>query len=53
MKSISQDLLDAVIDAYGFTKKEARKYIKQSSKEAQKELVHGFRANAKKCFEED
>jgi len=45
-----QELLDAVIDAYGYTEKEALDFIKTSSEETKKALVQGFRQEAKKDF---
>lgn len=47
-----QELLDAVIASYGFTKKEAKDYIKTLSDESKELLVKGFKQDAKKAFYE-
>lgn len=46
----SQELIDAVQDAYGYNKTQALKYIKTLSDDAKKELIQGLRNNAKKSF---
>lgn len=46
----NQELIDAVQDAYGYNKTQALKYIKTLSDDAKKELVQGFKNNAKKSF---
>lgn len=48
-----QELLDAVMDAFGFTKSEALEYIKKASEETKRELVKGFKQDAKKNFYDD
>lgn len=48
-----KELLDAVIDAYGFTKTKAFEYIKNASEKTKQELVKGFKQNAKKDFYEN
>lgn len=45
-------LLDAVMDAYGFTKGEALKYIKKATCEAKQNIVKGFKQDAKNNFYE-
>lgn len=46
----SQELIDAVQDAYGYNKKEAEDYIKTIDNKTKKELIKGFKDNAKKSF---
>lgn len=48
-----QELLDAVMDAFGFTKSEALEYIKKASEETKIELVKGFKQDAKKNFNDE
>ena len=50
MKENKRVLLDAVIDAYGFTKSEALEYIKKASNETKQNIVKGFKQNATKNF---
>jgi len=45
-----KELLDAVMDAFGFSKTEAVKYIKSASDKTKQELVNGFKQDAKKNF---
>lgn len=47
-----QELLDAVMDSFGFTEDEALEYIKKASDKTKQELVKGFRQDAKKNFNE-
>ena len=47
-----QELLDAVMDAFGFTKGEALEYIKKASEETKLNIVKGFKQDAKKNFYE-
>lgn len=48
-----QELLDAVMEAYGYNKKKATEYIKTLSEGAKKAIVEGFKGNAKKSFYND
>lgn len=48
-----QELLDAVMEAYGFNKKEANEWIKKASEGSKKAIVEGFKGNAKKSFYND
>lgn len=45
-----KELLDAVMDSFGFTKDEALEYIKKASDKTKRELVKGFRQDAKRNF---
>lgn len=45
-----KELLDAVMDSFGFTEDEALEYIKKASDKTKQELVKGFRQDAKKNF---
>jgi len=47
-----QELLDAVMDAFGMSKSEAQEYIKTASEKTKYEIVKGFREQAKKDFYE-
>ena len=49
----TQELLDAVMDAFGFTKGEALEYIKKASDETKLNIIKGFKQDAKKNFYED
>ena len=48
----TQELLDAVMDAFGFTKGEALEYIKKASEETKLNIIKGFKQDAKKNFYE-
>ena len=44
------DLMNAVQDAYGYSKKEAKKYIANADEKTKAELVKGYKDNAKRSF---
>lgn len=44
------DLMNAVQDAYGYNKKEAKEYIKSIDEKTKAELIRGFKDNAKKSL---
>ena len=44
------DLMNAVQDAYGYSKKEAKKYIANADEKTKDELVKGYKDNAKRSF---
>lgn len=46
------ELLDAVIYAYGFTKREALEYIKKASNKTKQNIIKGFKQDAIKNFYE-
>ena len=48
-----QQLITAVQDAYGFTKAQALRWIKNASEQSKEEIVKGFRDNARKSFYTD
>lgn len=47
-----QELLYAVMDAFGFTKGEALEYIKKASDGLKLSLIKGFKQDAEKNFYE-
>ena len=50
-ESVNQnDLMNAVQDAYGYNKKEAKKYIDSIDDKTKAELIKGFKDNAKRNF---
>lgn len=49
-ESIDTDLMNAVQDAYGYNKKEAKDYIKTIDDKTKAELIKNFKDNAKRSF---
>ncbi len=47
-----QELIDAAMDAFGFTKGEAVEDIKKTSDKKKKKIAKGFKQDAKKKFYE-
>ena len=46
-------LIDAIMTAYGMTKREAEKFAKRIDEDMKQELVKGFTDNAKTAFYND
>lgn len=46
------DLISIIIEMYGFTKKEAKSYLRTITDKHKKELKNYFINNAKKCFKD-
>ena len=46
-------LIDAIMTAYGMTKREAEKSAKRTDEDMKQELIKGFTDNAKSAFYND